>query len=55
MWGAIHTYRALKAKGTPDTMNHLMMGPWFHSQVNREGRALGPLTWATDTTAAYRR
>ena len=55
MWGAIHTYRALKAKGAPDAMNHLVMGPWFHSQVNREGRALGPLVWATDTTAQWRR
>ena len=55
MWGAIHSYRALKAKGTPDTMNHLVMGPWFHSQINREGRALGPLVWATDTTAQWRR
>ncbi len=55
MWGAIHSYRALKAKGTPDTMNFLVMGPWFHSQINREGRALGPLTWATDTTAQWRR
>jgi len=55
MWGAIHSYRALKAKGTPDSMNHLVMGPWFHSQVNREGRALGVLTWASDTTAQWRR
>ena len=55
MWGAIHSYRALKAKGIPDTMNYLVMGPWFHSQINREGRALGPLTWATDTTAQWRR
>jgi putative CocE/NonD family hydrolase len=55
MWGAIHSYRALKAKGTPDTMNYLVMGPWFHSQINREGRALGPLTWATDTAAQWRR
>ena len=55
MWGAIHSYRALKATGTPDTMNYLVMGPWFHSQVNREGRALGILTWASDTTAQWRR
>ncbi len=55
MWGAIHSYRALAAKGTPDTINHLVMGPWFHSQVNREGRSLGTLTWATDTTAQWRR
>ncbi|MDP9039028.1 MAG: CocE/NonD family hydrolase [Acidobacteriota bacterium] len=55
MWGGIHSYRALKAKGAPDAMNHLVMGPWFHSQVNREGRNLGPLVWATDTTAQWRR
>jgi len=55
MWGTIHSYRTLKAAGTPDAMNHLVMGPWFHSQINREGRALGPLTWATDTTAQWRR
>jgi putative CocE/NonD family hydrolase len=55
MWGAIHSYRALKAKGTPDTMNYLVMGPWFHSQVNRPGRTLGALTWASDTTAQWRR
>jgi uncharacterized protein len=55
MWGGIHSYRALKAKGTPDSMNYLVMGPWFHSQVNREGRTLGNLTWATDTTAQWRR
>ena len=55
MWGAVHSYRALKAKGTPDSMNMLVMGPWFHSQVNREGRSLGTLTWASDTTAQWRR
>jgi putative CocE/NonD family hydrolase len=55
MWGAIHSYRALKAKSTPANMNYLVMGPWFHSQVNREGRSLGPLVWATDTAAQWRR
>ena len=54
MWGANHSYRALKSIGTPDAMNHIVMGPWFHSQVNRPGRNLGPLTWATDTTAWWR-
>ncbi len=55
MWGAIHCYRALKAAGAPDTMNHLVMGPWSHSQANHEGRSLGTLTWATDTSAQWRR
>jgi putative CocE/NonD family hydrolase len=55
MWGAIHSYRALEAKDTTGKMNYLVMGPWFHSQVNREGRTLGQLTWASDTTAQWRR
>ena len=55
MWGAIHSYRALVAKNTPANMNYLVMGPWFHSQVNRPGRSIGTLTWATDTTEQWRR
>ena len=55
MWGAIHSYRALEGKDQANTMNYLVMGPWFHSQVNREGRSLGTLTWATDTAAQWRR
>jgi len=33
MWGAIHCYLALKAKGQSSN-NYLVMGPWRHSQVN---------------------
>ena len=54
MWGAIHCYLALQAKGQGDH-NYLVMGPWFHSQVNREGYNLGPLRWEGDTTAQFRR
>jgi len=54
MWGAIHCYLALKAKGQADH-NYLVMGPWFHSQVNRDGYNLGPLRWDGDTTAQFRR
>ncbi len=55
MWGAIHSYRALNAKGVAPGMNYLVMGPWFHSQVNRQGRGIGPFSWATDTAADWRR
>ena len=41
MWGAIHCYLALKAKGQADH-NYLVMGPWRHSQVNYDGYNLGP-------------
>jgi hypothetical protein len=55
MWGAIHSYRALQGKANASGMNFLVMGPWFHSQINRQGRGLGPFLWATDTANQWRR
>jgi putative CocE/NonD family hydrolase len=54
MWGAIHCYLALKAKGQADH-NYLVMGPWRHSQVNYDANNLGPLKWAGDTALEFRR
>jgi len=54
MWGAIHCYLALKAKGQADH-NYLVMGPWRHSQVGAEGYNLGPLRWDGDTALQFRR
>jgi len=54
MWGAIHCYMALKAKGQADH-NFLVMGPWRHSQVNYDGYNLGPLKWEGDTALQFRR
>jgi putative CocE/NonD family hydrolase len=54
MWGAIHCYLALKAKGQAGH-NYLVMGPWRHSQVNYDGYNLGPLKWEGDTALEFRR
>ena len=54
MYGAIHTWEALKAKGMAGN-NHLVMGPWSHSQVNRVADSLGPLKWRGDTAADFRK
>lgn len=54
MWGAIHCYLALKAKGQA-AHNYLVMGPWRHSQVNYDGYNLGPLKWEGDTALQFRR
>jgi len=54
MWGAIHSYLALKAKGQADH-NYLVMGPWRHSQVNYDAYNLGPLKWHGDTATEFRR
>jgi uncharacterized protein len=55
MWGGIHSYRALKSDPKAAGLNFLVMGPWFHSQINRQGRGLGPFVWATDTAEQWRR
>jgi putative CocE/NonD family hydrolase len=54
MWGANHSFAALKAVGH-ESNNWLVMGPWFHSQVNREGWMLGPFKWNGDTALQFRR
>ena len=54
MYGAIHCYMALKAKGQADH-NYLVMGPWRHSQVNYDAYNLGPMKWAGDTALEFRR
>jgi putative CocE/NonD family hydrolase len=54
MYGAIHTWEALKAGGHAAN-NHLVMGPWYHSQVNRSAWELGPLKWNGDTAADFRK
>jgi putative CocE/NonD family hydrolase len=55
MWGAIHSYTAVEPKDTANDKNFLIMGPWFHSQINRDGYSLGPLRWNGDTTLEVRR
>jgi putative CocE/NonD family hydrolase len=55
MWGAIHSYLAVEPRDTNNDKNFLIMGPWFHSQINREGSQLGPLRWNGDTTLEVRR
>jgi uncharacterized protein len=54
MYGAVHTREALKA-ARHAANNHLVMGPWYHSQVNGSAEALGPLKWKGDTAADFRR
>ena len=55
MWGAIHSYLAVEPKDKGNDKNFLIIGPWFHSQINREGTSLGPLRWNGDTTLEVRR
>jgi putative CocE/NonD family hydrolase len=55
IWGAIHCYQAIEPKDTNNDKNFLVIGPWFHSQINRSGTFSGPLKWNGDTTLEVRR
>jgi hypothetical protein len=55
MYGAIATYEATEGKDTTNDRNFLALGPWRHSGVNYEGRALGPLKFEGDTALQFRR
>ncbi|HKD73974.1 MAG TPA: CocE/NonD family hydrolase, partial [Ktedonobacterales bacterium] len=54
MWGAIHSWRALKAAGHEDN-NYLVIGPWRHSGANYDGTMLGQLKFEGDTGLQWRR
>jgi hypothetical protein len=55
IWGGVHAYPVMEAKDTDNTKNFLVLGPWFHSQINRVGTSLGPLQFNGDTTLQVRR
>jgi putative CocE/NonD family hydrolase len=54
IYGAVHAWEALKTAGHGSN-NHLVIGPWWHSQINRDGWNIGPLKWPGNTTAQFRR
>ena len=54
MWGAVHAYAATEPKDKNNDMNYLVLGPWRHSGVNYEQRALGSLKLPGDTATDFR-
>jgi putative CocE/NonD family hydrolase len=53
IYGAVHAWEALDKAGH-GANNHLVIGPWWHSQINRDGWHMGPLKWPGNTTAEFR-
>ena len=53
MWGAIHSWTALKQAGHADN-NYLVIGPWRHSGANYDGTTLGELKFNGDTALQWR-
>lgn len=54
IYGAVHAWEALKKAGHAAN-NHLVIGPWWHSQINRAAWHLGPLKWKGDTARDFRK
>jgi len=55
IYGAIAVYKAIKPKDTNNDKVFLVMGPWHHGQEIRDGSALGPLKFNSDTALYFRR
>jgi putative CocE/NonD family hydrolase len=54
IWGGVHAYPVMEAKDRANDRNFLVLGPWYHSQINRVGFSLGPFLWDGDTTRHVR-
>jgi putative CocE/NonD family hydrolase len=53
IYGAVHAWKALKHAGQ-GANNNLVIGPWWHSQITRDGWHMGPLKWPGNTSAQFR-
>jgi len=55
IYGAPAVYKALEPKDKANDMVFLVLGPWFHGQVSRDGNNLGAIRFNFDTALAFRR
>src|SRR5438067_992908 len=54
IYGDIAVYKAIEPKDTANDKVFLVMGPWHHGQEIREGSALGPIKFGSDTARYFR-
>jgi len=55
IYGAPAVYKAIEGKDTGNDRVFLVLGPWHHGQEIREGSALGPIKFESDTARSFRR
>jgi putative CocE/NonD family hydrolase len=55
IYGALAGYQAVERKDRNNDMNFIVLGPWSHGQVNRDGSSLGAIRFGTDTAATFRK
>ena len=54
IYGDIAVYKAIEPKDTNNDKVFLVMGPWYHGQMVREGSALGAIKFHSDTSMTFR-
>ena len=55
IYGDIAVYKAIEPKDTNNDRVFLVLGPWHHGQMIRDGNALGPIKFNSDTSLTFRR
>jgi uncharacterized protein len=55
IYGAPAVYKAIEPKDGKNDMVFFVLGPWCHGQEIREGSALGPVRFDSDTALWFRR
>jgi len=55
IYGAPAVYKAIEPKDTGNDKVFLVMGPWHHGQMIREGSSLGAVRFDSDTALYFRR
>jgi putative CocE/NonD family hydrolase len=55
IYGAVAVYKAVEPKDTGNDKVFLVLGPWHHGQMIRDGSALGAVRFNSDTALTFRR
>src|SRR5688572_30569598 len=55
IYGPIAVYKAIEPKDTANDKVFLVLGPWHHGQMIRDGSALGAIKFNSDTSLTFRR
>ena len=55
IYGDIAVYKAIEPKDTSNDKVFLVMGPWHHGQMIRDGSQLGAIKFNSDTSLTFRR
>jgi putative CocE/NonD family hydrolase len=55
IYGDIAVYKAIEPKDTNNDKVFLVLGPWHHGQMIRDGSALGAVKFNSDTSLTFRR